>query len=82
VSTSAGGNNLGTGSSPWGGLNTLTASLGDATATSLSIASNLYLGSKLEVNQSSNTGVNRGIYWWNPGDTNWTSYFLSSGGTR
>jgi hypothetical protein len=36
ISSSAGGNNIGTSGSPWGGLNTLTASLGDATTTSLS----------------------------------------------
>jgi hypothetical protein len=36
ISSSAGGNNIGTSGSPWGGLNTLTASLGDATTTNLS----------------------------------------------
>jgi hypothetical protein len=36
VSSSAGGNNIGTSGSSWGGLNTLTASLGNATTTSLS----------------------------------------------
>jgi hypothetical protein len=36
ISSSAGENNVGTSESPWGGLNTLTASLGDATTTTLS----------------------------------------------
>jgi hypothetical protein len=36
IFSSSGGNNIGTSRSPWGGLNTLTASLGDATTTSLS----------------------------------------------
>jgi hypothetical protein len=36
LSSFAGGNNIGTSGSPWGGVNTLTASLGDATTTSLS----------------------------------------------
>jgi hypothetical protein len=36
ISLSSGGNNLGTSGSPWGNLNTLTASLEDATTTTLS----------------------------------------------
>jgi hypothetical protein len=36
ISSTSGGNNLGTSGSPWGGLNTLTASLGDATMTTMS----------------------------------------------
>jgi hypothetical protein len=37
---------------------------------------------KLAVNQYVDSGNGRGIYWWNDGDANWTSYFSSSGGTR
>jgi hypothetical protein len=142
-----GGGNVGTSGNPWGSVNTLTASLGNATMTSLSKSGvismnygdgdkivltnvgtnaskithssgwgvgyfagsttgtsgqhNFYtatIGSwanpmyisgtavnvtnKLAVNQSVDSGVNRGIYWWNDGDANWTSYFASSGGTR
>jgi hypothetical protein len=147
VSSSAGGNNLGTSGSPWGGLNTLTASLGDATTTSLSNsgvismnsgdgdkivlnsvgtnaskithnagwgvgyfagcttgtsgqhnsytattgswANPMYISNtavnitnKLAVNQSVDSGVGRGIFWWNDADPNWTSYFASSGANR
>jgi hypothetical protein len=37
---------------------------------------------KLAINQSTDSGVNRGIWWWNDTDNNWTSYFASSGSTR
>jgi hypothetical protein len=147
ISTSPGGNNLGTSGSPWGGLNTLTASLGDATTTTLSNSGVISLNSgdsdkivltsvgssaskiahgggwsvkcyagyntatcgqhifytaynggftnrmyindnavnitnKLAINQSTDSGVNRGLWWWNDTYTNWTSYFAFSGGTR
>jgi hypothetical protein len=147
VSQFNGGGNVGTSGTPWGSINTLTASLGDATMTSLSNSGvvsltsgdsdkiiltgvgsdaskishssgwnlNYYAGynnatqgqhnfytaynggftnqmyvhanavnvtNKLAVNQSVDSGVGRGIWWWNDGDANWTSYFSSSGGTR
>jgi hypothetical protein len=37
---------------------------------------------KLAVNQSVDSGVGRGIFWWNDADPNWTSYFASSGANR
>jgi hypothetical protein len=34
---------------------------------------------RLAINES---GVGRGIWWWNDGDANWTSYFDTSGANR
>jgi hypothetical protein len=142
-----GGNNIGTSENPFGSVNSLTASLEDATTTSLSNsgvilmnygdgdkvvltnvgtnasrfthssgwdvgyfacyttatsgqhnfytattgswANPMYINgnavnitNKLAVNQSVDSGVGRGIFWWNDEDPNWTSYFASSGANR
>jgi hypothetical protein len=41
-----------------------------------------YLGSKIVIQNTQNGGTNRGIYYWNDGDTNWVGYMGESGAGR